>query len=143
MIPLTQSDKPPIKASYHRRRISGFQSLMPTRLMFDDTAECDDRTAQLGGRHRRLSPPQMLTVDQSDSGDGWEERWSPLPTTTIDRAATDYSQLVHRRHQPVLGSSPGATEIDMEMQKEGAATRTTTGRQPTADHGRSGTRPTP
>ena len=65
---------------------------MPTRLMFDYTVEWDDRTAQLGGRCRRLSPQQMSTVDQRDSGDGWEERWPPL-STTIERAAADYSNL--------------------------------------------------
>ena len=60
--------------------------------MFDDTVEWDDRTAQLGRVCRRLSPQQMSTVDQRDSGDGWEERWSPL-STTIERAAADYSNL--------------------------------------------------
>ena len=59
---------------------------MPTRLMFDDTVEWDNLTAQLGGRRRLLSPLQMSTVDPSDSGDRWEERWSPLPTA-IERAA--------------------------------------------------------
>ena len=71
------------------------------------------------------------TVDQSDSGDGWKERWSPLPTI-IERAAADYrystESALHHRHQLVLGLSPGAFEIDTEMKKEGTATRTTTGR---------------
>ena len=61
---------------------------MPTRLMFDDTVKRDNRTAQLGGRRRLLSPPQMSTVDPSDSGDGWEDRWSSLPTA-LERAAVD------------------------------------------------------
>ena len=88
MIPLTPSDLPSEKASYYRRMVSGFQSVMPSRLLFDDSVEWDDRTAQLGGRRRRLSPLHMSTVDQSDSGDSWEGRWSQLPPT-IERAAAD------------------------------------------------------
>ena len=61
---------------------------MPTRLLFDDTVEWDNRTGQLGGRRRLLLPPQMSTVDPSDSGDGWEERWLPLPTA-VEGAAVD------------------------------------------------------
>ena len=145
MIPLTQSDTPPGNASYHRRRISGFQSVMPTRLIFDNTVEWDDRTAQLGGRRRRLSPLQMSTVDQTTAAtdgkiDGHHCRRPSIERSRIIKIQP--SQLIHRRHQTVLKSLPGTTEIDMEMQKEGAATRTTTGRQPTADHVRCGTRPT-
>ena len=103
MISLTQRVAPPGKAAYHRRRISGFQYVMPTRLIFDNTVEWDDRTAQLGGKHRRLSLLQMSTVDQSDSGDGREERWSPLPTT-IDRAVVDYR--VNRVSLYIDGISP-------------------------------------
>ena len=88
MSPLTQNDTLPGKAAYHRRRISGFQSVMPTRLLFNDTVEWDNWTAQLEGRRRILSPPQMSAVDESDSGDGWEERWSPLPTA-IQKEAVD------------------------------------------------------
>ena len=70
MSPLTQSDTLQGKAAYHRRRISGFQSVMPSRLLVNDTVEWDNRTAQLEGKRRRLSPPQMSTIDPSDSGDG-------------------------------------------------------------------------
>ena len=70
IISLTQSDTLPGKAAYHQRKISGFQSVMPTRLLFNDTVEWDNRTAQLEGRLLLLSPPQMSTVDPSNSSDG-------------------------------------------------------------------------
>ena len=106
MILLTKSDMPSGKAAYHRRRISGFQSVIPTWLLFDDTEELNVRTAQLGGRRRRLSPLQMSTVDQSECGDGWEERWSPLPTTEAAysgshevRNSTDPGEGIDQRDQ--------------------------------------------
>ena len=144
MSPLTQSDTLPGKAAYNRRRISGFQSVMPTRLLFNDTVEWDNRTAQLEGRRHMLLPPKMSTVDTSD---GWEERdghhCRQLSKERPQIVEIYSSQILHRRHQPVLGLSPGTTEVDTKTLKERTATRTTTGRQPMADHWRNGTRPTP
>ena len=146
MIPLAQSDTPPGKAAYHRRRISIFQSVMPTRLIFDDTVKWDDQTAQRGRRFRRLSPQQISTVDQSDSCGGREERWSPLPTT-INRLAADYRNAADWACTlSASGCARAVTTSDRgrhtEMQK-GGATRSATGKQPTAEHMRYGTRLTP
>ena len=131
MIPRTQSDMPPGKAAYHRRRVSGFKFVM----LFDDIMKWDYRTAQLEERRRRLSPLHLFAVDQSDSNDGWRDgNHCPRPSIErlqiIDSTVSLYIVSI----SSCSGCHKGATEVDTEMQKQCSATRTATESQPTVDH---------